>query len=262
MNIHQFYKYKQTQHKITMITCYDYPSACMIDDTDVDCVLVGDSVAMVVHGHKDTTMATMDMMVLHTQAVSRGTQKFIIGDLPFLSYRISLANTIRNVQRLVQAGAHAVKLEGADGNLETIKHVVNSGVPVVGHLGLTPQHVNTLGGYKVQARDQAAQEKLLKSALQLQAAGCFMLVLECVPADIATAVTQALTIPTIGIGAGPNTDGQVLVWHDILGLQKDLHIKFVKQYLDGFHLQQQAIQNYSDDVKKNIFPCIKEHTFN
>ncbi len=262
MNIHQFQKRKQQQQKISMVTCYDYPSARIIDTTDIDCILVGDSVAMVVHGYKDTTMATMAMMVLHTQAVSRGTQKFIIGDLPFLSYRTSQADTMHNVQRLVQAGAHAVKLEGIDGNLETIKHIVNSGVPVVGHLGLTPQHVHTLGGYKVQARDQAAKDKLLESAQQLESAGCFMLVLECVPSDIATQITQVLSIPTIGIGAGPNTDGQVLVWQDILGLQKDLNIKFVKQYLDGFKLQQQAIQNYSDDVKKNLFPCLKTHTFN
>lgn len=261
MNILKLQKQKQNKQKISMLTCYDCPSARVIEATDIDCILVGDSVAMVVHGYENTTMATMDMMVMHTQAVCRGTQKFVIADLPFMSYRKSLADTIINVQRLIQAGAHAVKLEGVEGNLDTISHIVHSGVPVVGHLGLTPQHVNVLGGYKVQGRDEAARTNLLNAAKQLQAAGCFMLVLECIPADLAATVTAELMIPTIGIGAGPDTDGQVLVWHDLLGLQKNIDIKFVKKYLNGFELQQQVIINYDNEVKQQVFPSIKEHVY-
>lgn len=244
-----------------MLTCYDYPSACIVNDTEIDCILVGDSVAMAVHGHHDTTLATMDMMVLHTQAVRRGTDKFIISDMPFMSYRQSIADTMRNSARLIQAGANAIKLEGAHGNHETITHCVHSGVPVVGHIGLTPQHVNTLGGYKVQGKTPSAKATLLQQALQLQDAGCFMLVLECVPVDIATEITQQLSIPTIGIGAGPHTDGQVLVWHDLLGLIPDINPKFLKKYMRGFDLIKDAIDSYDHDVKQHVFPDIEQHCY-
>ncbi len=260
MNILDFQKCKG-QQKITMITCYDYPSACIVDSTTIDCLLVGDSVAMSVHGHTDTTTATVDMMVLHTQAVRRGSKKFIVADLPFMSYRKSLENTLDNIERLVQAGANAVKLEGAHGNLNAITHTVHSGVPVVGHIGLTPQHVNTLGGFKVQGKTERAKTQLLEQALQLQEAGCFMLVLECVPYHLAQEITQKLSIPTIGIGAGPYTDGQVLVWHDMLGLQNTLKLKFLKKYLNGYELCRNALQAYDQDVKSCAFPSIEEHCF-
>jgi 3-methyl-2-oxobutanoate hydroxymethyltransferase len=260
MNVHDFQKHKTTQ-KITMITCYDYPSARITDQTNIDCLLIGDSVAMTVHGHPDTTMATVDMIALHTQAVRRGTNKFIITDLPFMSYRKSLEDTLNNVEQLIKSGANAVKLEGAHGNLETITHIIHSGVPVVGHIGLTPQHVNTLGGFKVQGKTEEAKLELLKQAKQLQQAGCFMLVLECVPTDIAKQITDQLSIPTIGIGAGPDTDGQVLVWHDLLGMQNGMKLKFLKKYMDGFGACQQALNAYDEDVKGHVFPDIKQHCF-
>jgi 3-methyl-2-oxobutanoate hydroxymethyltransferase len=260
MNIHNFQKCKSKQ-KITWLTCYDYPSACIINHTNIDCILIGDSVAMAVHGFADTTHATVDMITLHTQAVRRGTNKFIVADMPFMSYRKSLDDTLTHVQRLVQAGANAVKLEGTHGSLDTITHIVHSGVPVVGHIGLTPQHVNTLGGYRVQGKTERAKAELLEQALQLQEAGCFMLVLELVPADIAEAITKQLTIPTIGIGAGPYTDGQVLVWHDMLGMQQNLDFKFLKKYLNGFEQCKQAIDDYDRDVKLQAFPDIQLHCY-
>jgi len=260
MNIHDFQKCKAEQ-KITMITCYDYPSARITNHTNIDCLLIGDSVAMTVHGHPDTTMATMNMIALHTQAVRRGTNKFIIADLPFMSYRKSLEKTLNNVEQLIQAGANAVKLEGAHGNLETITHIIHSGVPVVGHIGLTPQHINALGGFKVQGKTAEAKNKLLKQAKQLQDAGCFMLVLECVPIDIAKLITDTLTIPTIGIGAGPHNDGQIIVWHHLLGMQNDMELKFSKKYTDVFNTCLEVINAYDHDVKSHVFPDIKQHCF-
>lgn len=259
--INDFLAKKQNQEKITMVTCYDYTSACLIDQTDVDCILVGDSVAMVMHGFSNTIFADLEMMRSHTAAVARGIKnKFIIADMPFLSYRKSAAETMDAVQILMQAGAQAIKLEGADGNLEIIHHIVTSGVPVMGHLGLTPQSIHTIGGYKIQGKNEAAQNKLMTDAKLLQQAGCFALVLECVPTHLAQSISQALSIPTIGIGAGPETDGQVLVFHDLLGLQPNFNPKFLKKYLNGAEVLNASINNYVSEVKNKKYPA-PEHSF-
>lgn len=262
MKIHDFKQKKQDQQKICMMTCYDYPSARTIAESEIDCVLVGDSVAMAVHGHETTLMATLEMMVLHTRAVARGLAKqFLIVDLPFLSHKISLANTVSDCKQLLQAGAHAVKIEGADSDTcQTIAYLVNAGVPVVGHIGLTPQSIHQLGGYKVQGKNQAQAESLLQQAYDLESAGCFALVIECVPQHLATSITQALTIPTIGIGAGAGTDGQVLVWHDMLGLQTYFNPVFVKKYAQGKQYFLEAINQYAQDVRQVHFPQT-EHAF-
>ncbi|MCH9689195.1 MAG: 3-methyl-2-oxobutanoate hydroxymethyltransferase [Gammaproteobacteria bacterium] len=262
MNIHDFKRKKAAKEKITFITCYDYPSARTISDSTIDAVLVGDTVAMTVHGHPSTVMATMDMMVLHTEAVARGLdQQFIVGDLPFLAYRISPEDTLRNVQRLMQAGAEAIKLEGADADIcKLIQTITTAGIPVIGHIGLTPQSVHQLGGYKVQGRENEAAKQLLLDAKALEAAGCFALVIECVPATLARQITEALTIPTIGIGAGPDTDGQILVWHDLLGLQTECNPRFVKQFIEGKILLTQAINAYAAEVSNQTFPA-PEHCY-
>lgn len=262
MNILSFKKKKVANEKIVMVTCYDAPSAAIVEKSKVDCILVGDSVAMVVHGYPNTTHATMDMMALHTSAVARANQsKFIVGDMPFLSYRASLDETLRNAGRLIQSGAHAVKLEGATGNLEAVKHLVDSGIPVMGHLGLTPQAIFQLGGNKVQAKTQELADKLLEDALALEKAGVFSMVLECVPSHVAEHVSKQLSVPTIGIGAGPHTDGQVLVWHDFLGLQNDFSPKFLKRYLNAEEHFIGALNNYSEEVVNQQFPEIDIHSY-
>lgn len=256
--IFEFQKMKVAQEKITMITCYDFTSAQIIDKTDIDCVLVGDSLSMVIHGCPDTTGATMEMMTMHTTAVSKGIKnKFIIGDLPFMSYRKSLNKTMTAMEALMRAGAHSVKLEGADGNLAHIKHAVESGIPVMGHIGLTVQHIHTLGGFKVQGRDNLSKNKLLQDAKALEDAGCFAIVLECMPTDLANEITKTLSIPTIGIGAGPNTDGQVLVMHDLLGLQTQFKPKFLKHYLNGEAAFTDSINCYVSEVKKQQYPSLE-----
>lgn len=262
MNILGFKKKKDAGEKIVMVTCYDAPSAAIVEKSKVDCILVGDSVSMVVHGFPNTTYATMDMMVMHVEAVARGNKTtFIIGDMPFLSNRISPQDTIQNAGRLIKAGAHAVKIEGADGNLDIIRHLVDSGIPVMGHLGLTPQSINQLGGNKVQARSEALAEKLLSDALALQHAGVFATVLECVPSAVAQNVTNQLNIPTIGIGAGPETDGQVLVWHDFLGFQNEFSPKFLKRFFDAESHLLQSINQYADEVVSKVFPSLDQHCY-
>jgi 3-methyl-2-oxobutanoate hydroxymethyltransferase len=261
MKIHDF-KRKKNQTKICMITCYDYPSARILAESAIDCVLVGDSVAMAVHGHDTTIMATIEMMVLHTQAVARGlTQQFLISDLPFLCHRASQAETIQHVKALLQAGAQGIKIEGGDmDTCNSIRYLVNSGVPIMGHIGLTPQSVHQLGGYRVQGKSQEHAQRLLAEAKALEAAGCFALVIECVPANVATFISESLDIPTIGIGAGKGTDGQVLVWHDLLGLQTELQPKFVKQFVQGKTLMLDAINKYVNQVQTEHFPSF-EHAF-
>lgn len=262
MNIHEFKRKKQAQQKISMVTCYDYPSACTVAESDVDCILVGDSVAMAVHGHTNTIMATIEMMVLHTEAVARGLGKqFLITDLPFLSHKISLKNTMLQVKRIMQAGAHAVKIEGADDDTRTtIAHIVQAGVPVMGHIGLTPQSIHQLGGYKIQGKGQDHAAQLVDQAKELEQAGCFALVIECVPHQLAQIITQSVTIPTIGIGAGADTDGQVLVWHDMLGLQDSFNPKFVKRFTCAKECLLAALNAYVQQVQNGQFPS-EEHTF-
>ncbi len=255
MNIFDFIKMKQQHEKITMVTCYDYTSARILANTPVDCLLVGDSVAMTMHGYKDTIAATIEMIAFHTQAVARGAgDKFIVADLPFLSYRKSLSENVSAAQTLIQAGAHAVKLENAAGNLELIRHLAESGIPVMGHLGLTMQLMHMLGGLKVQGKKDEDAERMKQDALQLQQAGCFAMVLECIPKKLAKEISASLLIPTIGIGAGKDTDGQVLVLQDLLGLTTDFKPKFVKIFVDGQTQVKQGIEEYVNAVKTGDFP--------
>ncbi len=258
MNIFDFIEKKRRGEKITMITCYDFSFARLLAETEVDCLLVGDSLAMTMHGFSHTIPATMEMMVLHTAAVARGAAgKFIVGDLPFLAHRVP--QVMAHVQALMQAGAQAIKLEGAVGNLELIQQIVESGVPVMGHLGLTPQSVHALGGYKVQGKTAAAEARLLEEAQQLQAAGCFALVLECIPHALAKRISQRLEIPTIGIGAGKETDGQVLVMQDLLGLNTQFKPKFVKAFVEGAALMRSGFQAFVNEVKTGEFPNHEHH---
>ncbi len=259
MNILELNARKAAGEKLVMLTCYDYWSAKLLHRADVDMLLVGDSLAMVMYGHSSTLPADTEMMARHTEMVSRGAvDKFIVSDLPFLSYRGDLQTTMDAVGSLMRAGAQAVKLEGIAGNEACIAHIVQSGVPVMAHLGLTPQSVNTLGGFKVQARDAAASQQLLQDARKAEALGCFSLVLECVPAQLAASVSEALTIPVIGIGAGAEVDGQVLVLHDMLGLSGDFKPKFLRRYLNGDDLIVDAINQYSADTRSGDFPAVDE----
>ena len=259
MNILDLVARKAAGEKLLMLTCYDYYSARILNRTDIDMLLVGDSAAMVMHGHQSTIPADVEMMSWHTQMVARGaTDKFIVADLPFLSYRGDLQHSMDAVASLMRAGAQAVKLEGVAGNEEQIQHIVQSGVPVMAHLGLTPQSVNTLGGFKVQAKDAASQQQLLVDAKQAERSGCFALVLECVPAKLAAKISQQLKIPVIGIGAGAEVDGQVLVLHDMLGLNGDFQPKFLRRYLNGEELILTAVNQYSADTRSGNFPAPTE----
>ena len=258
MKINDFKRKKNKSKKISMITCYDYTFAKIIADTNIDVVLIGDSGTMVMHGNSSTVSASIEEIAVMIEAVAKGCpEKFIIGDLPFLSYRKGLKEAMDAVHAFMKAGANAVKLEGIDGNEEIIKHIVASGVPVMGHLGLTPQSVNSLGGYFVQGKLEKDAEKIVSDAVKLEELGCFSMVLECIPADLAGVVTRKISIPTIGIGAGHDTDGQVLVLQDMLGLY-DMKLKFVRRYLDGHQLVKNALNQYHDDVRSMDFPSGKE----
>jgi len=259
MNVPGFQEMKDAGCKISMVTCYDYSSAGAVAESSVDCILVGDSVAMTMHGYPTTLSATTAMMTLHTAAVARGApSKFIVADLPFLSYRKGLKDAMDSVEELMRAGAHAVKLEGVRGHAEIVRHIVDSGVPVMGHLGLTPQSINLLGGMKVQAKSDAAVKILISQARELEAAGCFSVVLECVPSEAARKVTELLKIPTIGIGAGPHVSGQVLVYQDLLGLNPGFKPKFLKTYANAFEVIRTGLDAYDRDVKSGKFPSESE----
>lgn len=243
-----------------MVTCYDSWSAKIIAQTNIDCVLIGDSLAMVMHGCPTTLNATPELIALHTRAVAPSIgDKFVIGDMPFLAHRKDLVHAMNAVEKIVQAGAHAVKIEGTVGHLDLIQHIVESGVPVMGHLGLTPQSVHQLGGFRVQGKGKEAADCVLSQALQLQEAGCFAIVLECIPSDLAKEITDQLMIPTIGIGAGVHVSGQVLVLHDLLGLSSEKP-KFLKTYLDGRGLIHAALDNFDKEVKSKTFPD-REHGY-
>ncbi|MGZ3818165.1 MAG: 3-methyl-2-oxobutanoate hydroxymethyltransferase [Bdellovibrio sp.] len=254
-----FHEKKLNKQKISMITCYDYTFARIVDASDIDCILVGDSLAMTMHGHGTTLNASVNLMALHTAAVVKGApNKFIVGDLPFMSYRKGLSANMTAVEKIMKAGAHSVKLEGASGNIELVRHLVDSGVPVMGHLGLTPQSVNQLGGFKVQGRDEKAQTKIMEQAMQLQDAGAFSVVLECVPSKLAKEISAILEIPTIGIGAGPDCDGQVLVLQDMLGMNENFKPKFLKKYFNGFETMKNVFNKYHQEVSEVAFPTEKE----
>lgn len=263
MNILDFQAKKQANQKITMVTCYDHWSAKIIAETAVDCVLVGDSLAMVMHGYDTTIPATVDLMTLHVQAVSRGVKnKWIVGDLPFLSFRKDLNSNMHAIEKIMHAGAHSVKLEGTVGNLQLIRHIVDSGVPVMGHIGLTPQSIHQLGGMKVQGKNRKKADLLIEQARSLEDAGCFSIVLECVPNFLAKEITEVLQIPTIGIGAGPHTSGQVLVLHDMLGFNKSFKPKFLKTYLNGFDIIKDTLNKYHQEVTEVIYPDEILHSYN
>lgn len=256
MSIQRFLSKKQSGQKISLVTCYDYPSAKLVAQTNIDCVLVGDSLAMIVHGLPSTVHANIEMMVMHTQAVARGLGKqFLVSDMPFMAHRQSMEHTVSQALRLIHAGAHAIKIEGADAyTCKQIQHLVEGGIPVMGHIGLQPQSVLAYGGYKVQGKLPEQAKKLMDEALRLQQAGCFALVLECIPAELAFEISQQLHIPTIGIGAGVGTDGQVLVWHDMLTLQTELMPKFVKQYHTLGEEIIAALNTYHHEVQEMHFP--------
>jgi 3-methyl-2-oxobutanoate hydroxymethyltransferase len=253
---------KHRGQKLAMVTAYDFPSARIADDAGVELVLVGDSAAMTVLGHKSTVPATMDELLMLTRAVTRGAKRpLVIADMPFGSFQVSDETAVENAVRFVkQAGADAVKLEGAGPALSRVQAIVGAGVPVMGHVGLTPQSATMLGGFKAQGRTAEKAERLYEDALALEAAGCFAIVLEAVPAPVAARVTEALQVPTIGIGAGGDCDGQVLVWHDLLGLYEGKAPRFVKRYADLAAEAKRALEAYVDDVREGRFPE-EQHTY-
>ena len=257
-----FLKMKQNEEKIVMLTAYDYPSAKLAEQSGVDMILVGDSLGMVVLGYESTIPVTVDDMIHHTKAVRRGApDTFVVTDMPFMSYHLPMGETLKNAARLMQEGrADAVKVEGADEVVDKIAALTKAGVPVVAHLGLTPQSVGVLGGYKVQGKNADAAAKLLEDAKKCEEAGAIAVVLECVPYQVGELVTKALAIPTIGIGAGSETDGQVLVFHDIIQYGVDRVAKFVKVYGNANDLISSSITGYVHDVKAKEFPT-KDYSF-
>lgn len=258
-NINGFQKLQNEGSKISMVTCYDYWSAKIIDNSDIDAVLVGDSVAMVMHGFDTTINATVQMMVTHTSAVRRGLKnKFLISDLPFLAHKKGRRKLVDSVDEIFKAGAEAIKIEGAKGILDDINYLVSSGIPVMGHLGLTPQSVHKFGGFNVQGHSEKESEILIDDAKKLENSGIFALVLEMLPSDISRRITESISIPTIGIGAGKHTSGQILVLQDLLGLSKDFNPKFLKKYFDGYSNLEDSLNKYNKEVKNNIFPSEKE----
>ena len=253
---------KQEGRKITMLTAYDYPSGRLIDEAGMDMILVGDSLAMTVLGYESTIPVTMDEMVHHSKAARRGVKyALLIGDMPFMTYNIGDKETIRNAGRFIkEGGCGAVKIEGGAEMADTVKSLVRSGIPVLGHIGLTPQTATQLGGFRVQGKDAKSARKLVDSALALEKAGCFAIVLECVPDKLAEMISGKLEIPTIGIGAGPHCDGQVLVTNDMIGMYDRFTPKFVKKYADLWPQLSNAFKRYKEDVEDGKFPS-REHCF-
>jgi 3-methyl-2-oxobutanoate hydroxymethyltransferase len=251
-----FQKKKEENIPITMVTAYDYTSAVIADSAGMDAILVGDSLGMVINGHQNTLQVTMDMMLYHCQSVARAAKHaFIIADMPFLSYHISIEEAVKNAGRLVaEGGVDAVKLEGGMDFLPVINALIHAGIPVMGHLGLTPQSVLQFGGFRMQARMADQALKLLDDALCLQEAGCFSIVLESIPSNLAAYISRHLSIPTIGIGAGNACNGQVLVWHDLLGLNEAFRPSFAKAYLQLSGTIKEALQAYQNEVKERTFP--------
>ena len=256
-----FRQKKERGEPITMLTAYDYPTALAVDNAGVDSILVGDSLAMVVLGYENTLSVTMEDMLHHARAVARGAKSaLLIGDMPFMSYQVSVEEATRNAGRfLQQGGMDAVKLEGGRERADAVRSIVSAGIPVMGHLGLTPQSINQLGGFRAQGKTAAAAKRLVEDALILEEAGTFSLVLESVPSRLAELISKKLSIPTIGIGAGVGTDGQVLVTHDVLGLFDRFTPKFVKKYANFHQEMQKAFTDYIDDVETRRFPAA-EHS--
>jgi 3-methyl-2-oxobutanoate hydroxymethyltransferase len=242
-----------------MVTCYDYSFARVLASSPVDGILVGDSVAMVMHGHPSTVTASLEMMRIHTEAVARGAGgKFIVADMPFLSFRKGVAAALDAAHVLMSAGANAVKLEGVDGHEDVVERLVQSGIPVMGHVGLQPQSVQAYGGYRVQGRSEETAREIARHARVLEQLGAFAVVLECIPAKLAAEITAALRIPTIGIGAGADCDGQILVLQDLLGMNTGRRPKFARTFSDGAHAVMEAVANFDEAVKAGTFPAVEE----
>lgn len=262
VTVGQLRKMKANGDRISMVTAYDVTFARLFDDAGIDMLLVGDSLGMVIQGHDSTLPVTVDEVIYHCRAVARGTQRaHIVGDMPFMSYQVSEIEALKNAGRfLSEGGAHSVKLEGGKSMASTISRIVQAGIPVIGHVGLTPQSVHAMGGFKVQGKTPAAALAVLEDAKAVEAAGAYALVLEGIPTELAKQITEALSIPTIGIGAGVHCDGQVLVSYDLLGLNPDFKPKFVKKYADFYQLGKDAAESFASEVKEGAFPDAK-HSF-
>jgi len=260
--VSSFKESKEQGKKISMLTAYDYSMAKLLDESGVDSILVGDSLGMVMLGYEDTLPVTVEDVIHHTRAVTRGTKNaLVVADMPFMSYHLSVEQSVYNAGRMIQEGfAQAVKLEGGEIVAAKVKAIVEAQIPVMGHLGLTPQSVNAFGGFKVQGKSQDQATKILEDALILQDAGAFAIVLECVPEKLAKIITERLSIPTIGIGAGKYCDGQILVVQDMLGMFKDFVPKFVKQYAQTGEIMKNAVKQYREEIQEGAFPAA-EHTF-
>ncbi len=256
LTIKDVIKKKENGEKITMLTAYDYYSAKLIDEAGIDMILVGDSLGMVIQGRENTLAVTVEEMIYHTKMVKRGaSHSLIVTDLPFMSYQTGVEEALKNAGRILKkSGAGAVKLEGGQRVIPQVKALVEAGIPVMGHLGLTPQSVNQFGGFKVQGREKEKALELLKNAEALEEAGVFSIVLETVPKELARLVTESLKVPIIGIGAGPYCDGQVLVFHDLLGFDSSFKPRFVRQYVNLNEVINKVVQDYIADVKNNKFP--------
>ena len=257
-----FREQKAKGEKISMLTAYDYSTAKLMDEAGINGILVGDSLGLVVLGYEDTLPVTMEDMIHHTAAVCRGAKNtLVVGDMPFMSYQVSVEEAVYNAGRLMKEGrCQAVKLEGAASVCPQIRAITNASIPVMAHIGLTPQSINALGGFKVQGKSEEAAKKLLEDAKAVEEAGAFAVVLECVPAKLAELISKSISIPTIGIGAGAGCDGQILVYQDMLGLFSDFTPKFVKKYANVGEMMTQAFRDYIADVQEGSFPA-PEHTF-
>ena len=257
-----FKQAKERNEKLTMLTAYDYSTAKIIDEAGINGILVGDSLGMVCLGYEDTLSVTMEDMIHHTKAVARGAKNtLVVADMPFMSYQTSVYDAVVNAGRLIKEGrAHVVKLEGGVEVCDKIEAIVKASIPVMAHIGLTPQSVNAFGGFKVQGKDEEAAKNLIEAALAVEKAGAFAVVLECVPAKLAAIITEKLSIPTIGIGAGAQCDGQILVYQDMLGMYSDFTPKFVKKYEALGEKMNIAFKNYIKEVKDGVFPA-EEHSF-
>ena len=253
-------KMKKDGRKIVSLTAYDYATAQIANEAGVHMLLVGDSLGMVVLGYENTLPVTMEDMIHHTKAVARGNDSaLLVSDMPFMSFQINDPETVRNAGHLVKEGyAEAIKLEGGKEISSRVKAIIGAGIPVLAHIGLTPQDVLLMGGYKVQGRKAPEAERLVEDALAMEEAGAFAIVLECIPSELAQSITAKLSIPTIGIGAGPNCDGQILVIHDMLGLFDKFTPKFVKKYAEIGRTMREAIERYKDEVEKGTFPSVKQ----
>jgi 3-methyl-2-oxobutanoate hydroxymethyltransferase len=254
-----FPRAKAQGRKLSMVTCYDYTFARLLARTPLDGILVGDSAGMVMHGHPSTVAMSLDLIRVHTEAVVRGAEgKFVVADMPFLSFRKGVAAALDSAAVLMTAGAHAVKLEGVDGHEDVIERLAQSGIPVMGHLGLQPQSIHAYGGFRVQGRNEDAAAEILRQARALEDLGAFAIVLECIPACRARAITAALRIPTIGIGAGSECDGQILVLQDLLGLNADFRPKFARPFANGARCVLDAVSSFDAAVKAGAFPAAEE----